>query len=42
MKEENRKHPFYDIVSTVNYWVFVRYDGNKWIEAKPLAVNNSC
>jgi hypothetical protein len=38
-KKENWDNPIYGAISTVMNWVFVRYNGKKWVELEPLAVN---
>jgi hypothetical protein len=37
-KEEKWDHPIYGVISTVNQWVFVKYDGNEWLEARSLMI----
>jgi hypothetical protein len=31
--------PIYGAISSVEKWVFVRYDGKKWLELEPLAIS---
>lgn len=39
--EENWDSPIYGAISTVDRWVFVRYDGKEWVEAEPFAITTS-
>jgi len=40
-KEEDWEHPIFRAISTVKEWVFVRYDGKKWVESEPLAITTA-
>jgi hypothetical protein len=36
--KEEWDHPIYGVISTADKWIFVRYDGKRWVEAEPLAI----
>jgi hypothetical protein len=40
-REEEWENPIYGAISTVKEWVFVRYDGKKWLESQPLAITTA-
>ena len=38
VKEKDWKHPIYGVTTTAERWIFVRYDGKDWVEARPIAI----
>jgi len=40
-KEENWNHSIFGAISTAVLWIFVRYDGKKWVESKPCFVQDA-
>jgi hypothetical protein len=41
IKEENWNHPIFGVITTADLWIFVRYDGKKWIESKPCFIDSA-
>jgi hypothetical protein len=39
-KEENWDHPIFGVISTVKEWIFVRFDGEKWLESNPFYISS--
>jgi hypothetical protein len=37
-KEEDWDHPIFGVISTVKEWIFVRFDGKRWIESPSFII----
>ncbi len=40
-KVENWNHPVYGVISTVKEWIFVRFDGEDWLESPSFMVSSA-
>jgi hypothetical protein len=40
MEKESWENPIFGVISTASYWIFVKYDGNEWIESLPMAISS--
>jgi hypothetical protein len=38
-RKENWEKPIFGAISTVDKWVFVKYNGKRWIESEPFLIS---
>jgi hypothetical protein len=39
-ENENWDHPIYGVITTLNLWIFVRYDGENWLESPFFCISS--
>jgi hypothetical protein len=39
-QEEKWEFPIYGVISTGMIWIFIKYDGNHWVESNPILVSD--